>query len=95
MGKKEKNDVNIRFGKMKIKTWFVCFFKCSLNFRAHALQFELNNVGYTNFAKFQLQIISFKIGQAFEKTNKPCFYLHFSNLNFKIFFSAFSLYLFF
>ena len=52
MGKTEKNYVQVQFGKMKIKTWFVRFFKCLLNFRAHALQFELNKVGYTNFAKF-------------------------------------------
>ena len=32
-----KNDVKVGVGKMKIKTWFVRFFKCSLNFRAHAL----------------------------------------------------------
>ena len=49
---------------------FVCFFKCSLNFQAHALQFELNNVGYTNFVKFQLQSMSFKIERALKKKVK-------------------------
>ena len=29
MGKTEKNDVKVGFGKMKMKTWNVCFFKCS------------------------------------------------------------------
>ena len=37
IGKDWKNDVKVGFGKMKIKTWFVRFFKCLLNFRAHAL----------------------------------------------------------
>ena len=52
---------------------YVWFFKYSLNFRAHALQFELNKVGYTEFAKFRLQRMSSKIERAFEKMNKPCF----------------------
>ena len=43
------------------------FFKCSLNFRADALQSELNKVGYTNFFKFVLQSMSSKIEQEFEK----------------------------
>ena len=36
--KVRKNEVKVGVGKMMIKTWFVHFFKCSLNFRAHALQ---------------------------------------------------------
>ena len=40
------------------------FFKCSLNFRAHALQLEFNKVGYTDFVKFRLQSMSSKIVQA-------------------------------
>ena len=67
---------------------FVCVFKCSLNFQAHALQLELNKVGYTNFAKFRLQSMSSKIERAFEKTNKLCFCYHFANSNLKYFFSA-------
>ena len=70
------------------------FFKCLLNFRAHALQMELNKVGYTNFAKFQLQSRSSNIERAFEKTNKPCFCLHFANSDLKVIFSALSLQLF-
>ena len=35
--KVQKNDVKVEAGKMKIKTYFVLFFKCSLNFKAHAL----------------------------------------------------------
>ena len=38
---------------MKLKTWFVYFFKCSLNFRACALQSELNRRNIFNFIKFQ------------------------------------------
>ena len=33
----KKNYTKVGIGKMKTKTWFVCFFKCSLNFRAYAL----------------------------------------------------------
>ena len=55
---------------MKIKTWFVRFFKCSLNFRAHALQSELSKTSISNFVKFELQSMSSKIERAFEKTNK-------------------------
>ena len=47
-GKKEKNDVKVGFGKMKIKTWNVCFFKCLLNLRAHALQLELSKVSLSS-----------------------------------------------
>ena len=32
--------------------FFFFFFKCSLTFRAYALQFELNKAGYTNLANF-------------------------------------------
>ena len=52
------------------KNIFCCFFKCSLNFRAHALQLELNKVSGSNFVKFRLQNMSSKIEQAFEKTTK-------------------------
>ena len=48
----KKNDVKVEIGKMKTKTFFVLFFKCSLNFRAHALQSELNKVSISNFGKF-------------------------------------------
>ena len=72
--------IDVLFGPILMEN-FVRFFKCSLNFRAHALQFELNKVGYTSFAKFRLQSMSSKIERAFEKTNIPCFYLHFTNSN--------------
>ena len=39
-----KNDLEVGIGKLKTKTWFVCFFKCSLSFRAHALQSDLSKV---------------------------------------------------
>ena len=54
---------------MKTKTWFVCFFKWSLNFRVYALQSELSKVSISNFVAFQLQSMSSKIERPFEKTN--------------------------
>ena len=55
---------------MKTKTYFVVFFKGSLNFRAHALQSELNKGIISSFVKFRLQSMSSKIERAFEKTTK-------------------------
>ena len=49
---------------------FVPFFKCLHNFKAYALQLELSKVSISNFVKFQLQIMSFKIAQAFAKRTK-------------------------
>ena len=43
------------------------FYKFSLTIRAHALQSELNKVGYTNFVKFRLQSMSSENEQAFRK----------------------------
>ena len=74
---------------------FSLVFSNALNFQAHALQFKLNKVGYTNFAKFRFQSMSFQIEQAFEKRNKPCFGFHFANSNLKYFFLHFLLILFF
>ena len=68
---------------------FCCFFKCSLNFIAHALQSELNKVSISNFVKFRLQIMSSKIERAFEKNNKICFCLHFTNSNLNVIFFPF------
>ena len=65
-----KNDPKVRIGKMKTKTWFLCFFKCLLHFRADALQSELNKVSISNFVKFRLQRMNSKIERAFEKTNQ-------------------------
>ena len=81
--------IDVLFGPILMEN-NVRFFKCSLNFRAHALQFELNKVGYTNFAKLQLQSMSSKIGGAFEKTKKQCFYLHFTKSNLNVTFFGFS-----
>ena len=39
-----KKDPEVGIGKITTKTQFVCFFKCLLYFRAHALQSELNKV---------------------------------------------------
>ena len=54
-------------GRQKI---FCHFFKCSISFRAHALQSELNKVSMSNFVKFQLQRINSKIRRAFDKMTK-------------------------
>ena len=78
---------------MKIKN--MRFFKCSLNFRAHALQLELSKVSISNFVKFKLQSMSSKIEGAFEKTNKQCFYLHFTKCNLNVIFFGLSHKLFF
>ena len=56
--------------KLRQKTFCCCFFKCSLSFRAHALQSELNKFSISNFIKFWLQSMSSKITRAFEKTTK-------------------------
>ena len=53
-------DSALVLGRAKLVCWNwhngdenICyFFKCSLNFRAHALQSELHNVSILNFAKF-------------------------------------------
>ena len=42
------------------------FFKYLLNFRARALQTELNKVSISNFVKFQLKTMSSKIEPVFE-----------------------------
>ena len=71
MRKCKKNYVKVGVGKMKAKTFFVFFFfKCSLNFKAHALQSELKKISISNFVKFRLQSMSSKIGRAFEKDEK-------------------------
>ena len=50
-----------KYGKKLQSSWswqnedkniFCHFFKCSLNFRAYALQSELNKVSISNFVKF-------------------------------------------
>ena len=64
----EQNFLSLNW-QMKTKTWFVRFFKCSLNFGAHALQSELSKVMISNFVKFKLQSMSLKIKQEFEKKN--------------------------
>ena len=64
--------IDVLFGPILMEN-YLSFFKCSLNLRAHALQFELNKVEYTNFAKFQLQSMSFKIKGTFEKRTNNVF----------------------
>ena len=61
MRKCGKYYIKVGVGKMKTKKYLVNFFKCSLNFTGHALQSELNKVFISNFVKFQLQRISYKI----------------------------------
>ena len=54
------------------KNRFCKLFKCSLNYRAHALQSELNKVSIilSNFVRFRLQSMSSKIKQAIKKITK-------------------------
>ena len=54
---------------MKIKTWFVRFFKCSFILRVGAVIFELDKVSMSNFVKFEFRIMTLKIERVFEKTN--------------------------
>ena len=54
---------------MKIKTWFVRFFKCSLVLRVCAVIFELKKVSMSNFVTFEFWRITLKIERVFEKTN--------------------------
>ena len=63
---------------------FVCFFKYSLNFQGHAPKFELNKVWHANFIEFKYERTNPQNEWAFEKTNKPCFYLHFAKSNLKV-----------
>ena len=56
------------FGHILMKN-FVGFFKCLLNCQAHALQFELKKVGYTNF---RLQSRSSNDERAFEEKKYIC-----------------------
>ena len=49
---------------MKIKTWFVRFFKCSFVLRVGAVIFE---VSMSNFVKFEFLGMTLKIERVFEK----------------------------
>ena len=46
---------------MKIKTWFVGFFKCSFVLRVGAVIFELDKVSMPNFDKFEFLSMILKI----------------------------------
>ena len=52
---------------MKIKTWFVRFFKCSFVLRVGAVIFELDKVSMSNFVKFEFRSMTLKIERVFEK----------------------------
>ena len=54
---------------MKIKTWFVRFFKCSLVLRVGAVIFELDKVSMSNLGKFEFLDMTLTIERVFEKTN--------------------------
>ena len=54
---------------MKIKTWFVRFFKCSFVLRVGAVIFELDKASMSNFVKFKFLSMTLKIERVFEKTN--------------------------
>ena len=55
---------------MKIKTWFIRFFKCSFVLRVGAVIFELDKVSMSNFVKFEFWSMTLNIEGVFEKTNK-------------------------
>ena len=55
---------------MKIKIWFVRFFKCSFVLRVSAVIFELDKVILSNFVKFKILSMILKTERVFEKTNK-------------------------
>ena len=55
---------------MKIKTWFVCFFKCSFVLRVCEVIFELDKVSMSNIVKFEFLDMTLKIERVFEKTNR-------------------------
>ena len=63
---RKKVTIKLEFEKFR-QNIFCPFFKCSLNFRDHALQLELTKVILSNFVKFRLQSMSFKIERACEK----------------------------
>ena len=52
---------------MKIKTWFVCFFKCSFVLMVGADIFELDKVSMSNFVKLEFLGMTLKIVWVFEK----------------------------
>ena len=54
---------------MKIKTWFVRFFKCSFVLRVGAVIFELNKLSMSNMVKFEFLGMTLTIEGIFEKTN--------------------------
>ena len=61
--------IDVLFGPILMEN-FVSFFKCLLNFRALALQFKHNKVGYTNFAKFNCRALALKLrGHLKKQTN--------------------------
>ena len=73
----------VRVGKMKIKTWNVRFFKCSSSKKARAVILEHCVGTIYSIVKFEYQRSTILIEGAFEKMNIPCFYLHFTDSNFR------------
>ena len=55
---------------MKIKTWFVRFFKCSFVLGVGAIIFQLDKVSMSTFVRFEFRSMTLKIEIVFEKTNK-------------------------
>ena len=53
---------------MKIKTWFVCFFKCFI-LRLGAVIFVLDKVTMSNLVKFESLNMTLDIESVFKKTN--------------------------
>ena len=51
---------------MKIKIWFVSFFKCSFFLRVGAIIFELDKVRMSNFSKLEFLSMTLKIEIVFK-----------------------------
>ena len=63
-------DLKVGVGKMKIKTLYVNFFKCSFIKRGSAVIFELHGGTIFSLVKFKFQSMSYKIEQALVKITK-------------------------
>ena len=64
---------------MKIKTWFVPFFKCSFVLRVGVVIFELNKVSMSNFVKFEFLGMTLKIERVYFETKTGQMGHEFSN----------------
>ena len=61
----EKMTFKLELKKMKIKTWFVCFFKCPFVLRVGAVVFKLDKFSMSNVVKFEFRSMTLKIERVF------------------------------